>query len=141
VLRYTYTDWGRIGYVKVIPNGSTSISFLQFSYNKYGQVKRISNYDHDTAPKVNFYYSPNYYETTDISCDYKGYLKKIEFINENQVVATTSYEYDSNGRLIAAHDDASGYSVRYTYSGNRVVSITEYAGADDTQGQTGLVWN
>ena len=136
MLQYTYNDWGRIGQVQVIPNGSTAIPYLKFVYNAYGQVKRIYNYNYDTAPKVQFYYSQNYAETTDISGDYKGYLKKIEFINENQVVATTSYEYNSSGKLIAAHDDTSGYSVRYTYSGNRVASVTEYAGVDDTQGQT-----
>ena len=138
-LVYDYQEDGKVKRIQVVPNGSAVISYFIFTYNSYGQIASIE-YDSDDQPKntpaVKFYYSPNYYVTSNISPNYQGYLKKIEFINQQQVVATTSYEYNSNGKLIAAHDDTAGYSVRYSYSGNRVSSITEYAGVSNMQGQT-----
>ena len=107
-LIYSYTAEGKVEKIQVLPRNSTMISQLKFSYNDNGLISQIETDGIDAAPKVKFYYSPNYYVTTNISPDYSGYLKKIEHINKNQVVVTASYEYDSSGKLIAAHDDTSG---------------------------------
>ncbi|MBE5888333.1 MAG: DNRLRE domain-containing protein [Lachnospiraceae bacterium] len=134
VLRYLQSSDGKIAQVWLIPKDRSAISFENYTYNAYDQLKQVQIYGYDNAPKVKLYYSPHYYTTSDVSGDYYGYLKKIEFINENQIVTTVTYEYNSSGKLIAAHDETSGYSVEYTYTGERVTSVTEYA-KDSEDGQ------
>ena len=134
-LSYVYLEDGKISKIQVVPNGSSAITYFEYEYNSYGQIKQINSYNLNTGPKVKFYYSTTS-SSGSLSQDNQGYLKKIEFINEGQIVATTYYSYDSSGRLVEARDDASGYYVCYSYSGNRVSSITEYAGEDETVGQT-----
>ena len=135
-LIYSYTEDGKIEKIQVLPYSSTLISYHLLSYNDFGLITQIENDGIDTAPKVKFYYSPDYYTTTDISPDYYGYLKKVEYLNENQVIASASYEYDNTGKLIIARDDTTGYYIKYAYSGNRVAYITEYANATSNWGQT-----
>ena len=124
----------RVTDILITPNSSSTITYLKIHYNDYGQIKLIENAGVENAPKVYFFYA--YYDYEMLSIENEGYLRGIQFVNNEQVFATTTYEYDSNGKLIAANDNLSDYSVRYTYSGNRVTAITEYAGANDTQGQT-----
>ena len=134
-LIYSYMENGKVEYIQILPKNSTLITQLKFSYGNSGLISSIKMVGSDDAPEVKFYYSSGYSTTTNISQNYSGYLKKIEYLNEGQVVATASYEYDSSGKLIVARDDTSGYYVKYFYTGNKVTFIREFAHSDIDFGQ------
>lgn len=137
-LYYTNNDIGQNSAISLVPKGGSNIPFEQYTYNNYGCVKEISMTNDANAQKVRLYYSPNYYRTSNISGDYSGYLKKIEYIKNNQVIATTSYEYDNTGRLTAAYDEKTWSSVHYTYSDGKVSAVQEIGSNQEIGQKLGL---
>ena len=144
-LQFTYNNYGRITYIKLVPYGSSTITYFKITHNSYGQVNRILN--ETTQDAVIFYYS-SAYNGTSISPYNGGYLRKIVYAHQegstlldnwanymqngsNAYITAdgiATYEYDSTGKLSSARDERSDYQVEYTYTNNKVTSITEKAG-------------
>ena len=114
------------------PVNVAGITLLTFTYNSYGLIQSIANTPANQV--VNFYYSLTGNTREIPSQAARGYLRKIEHVFSDEVVATADYYYDNDGKLVMVRDLTSGYVLDYAYDGQRVRSVKELANSN-TEGQ------
>ena len=123
-LNFVRDSYERVIAIQVIPVESSAITFLTLQYNSAGMISSIVNTY--ANQRISFYYSQEANSGT-VSTSNTGYLKKAVYLSENKVVSTTEYSYDDAGKLICATEVNSGYSVNYSYDGQRVCAVEEKA--------------
>ena len=151
-ISFNPNNWGRNTSITLVPYGGSAITSFKITHNASAKVNRILN---EVSQEAAIFYYSTTYNGTDISPYNGGYLRKIVYAhqegstekanwddfmqngsNANIIVdATATYTYNSDGRLITARDELSGYEVNYGYTNGKVTSIREKAGASSTVGQ------
>ncbi len=123
----------------LIPVGKAAIRQVYFDYNTSNRLTTI-RYTRSNR-QISFYYST---DPTDTSVSSTGFfLRRIEFQNTSSGTPVAdmilSFTYDDNSNLTSITDSLDGVRLSFTYTGNNVTQITEYAitsSGTTVQGQT-----
>ena len=130
-LHFVVNSSGTVTSVRLIPNGGSTITLLNLTYNSNGVLQRVTN--PASGYTVDFYYSSTY-NGTSIATTNNGYLRKI-VRTYGSTTLTSTYEYTSTGYLRSACDQTGKYQVTVTGT-SAITMLTEYAGASlSTVGQ------
>ncbi len=143
-LNFTFDSGKRPVTVSVTPKGSSKIDFFTIKYNSEYVPDYIWN--QSSGEVIIFRYSPTTSGTISLAntkylrgiiyahCDPAVNNLEFDVVNINGTSTThikidgiAHYSYNSDGYLTKAEDGLSGYEIRYTYSGCKVVSVMEYA--------------
>lgn len=122
---------GKLTSVSLTPNGYSTFTQLNFTYNSSNLLQRVSNVQNGMT--ADFYYSSSYNGTASQSSS--GFLRKIIYTYSAGYTHTVTFEYNQEGHLTLAKDLRTQKAVGYTYDSQyRVTRIAEYANA--TQSST-----
>ncbi|MBO4797191.1 MAG: DNRLRE domain-containing protein, partial [Candidatus Methanomethylophilaceae archaeon] len=121
---FHYTN-GRLTSISLTPNGGSQITQIQFEYNSFGALKKIST-PLDSTETVEFYYSLSF--NGSFSNNYDGYLRKIV----SSKSGTCFLDYNADGTLFRSQDSDTHYQVRCVYDMQngikRICTVSEHVG-------------
>ena len=157
VVSFEYKQQTQELHVCLKPNGSTKIDFLTIGFESSDLPYAIWNAT--TREAIIFRYSSTY--AGSITSSSPKYLRELIYVHSLSAISTSilknyyetgvdsnlivdgkaSYTYNSSGRLTKVKDELSGYEIRYTYSGNKVSLIQEYANGSTAGQKIGFTYN
>ena len=128
-LQFVVDNYGTVYSVRLVPVGMGSITLLNFTYTS-GYLTTITN--PNSGDTVRFSYSATPSGAIGAS---GGYLREVKR-TFGTTTLTSTYTYDASGKLITAYDGTNAYGIAFTYTGERVTEMSEFAGSASTAGQT-----
>ena len=128
-LQFVVDTYGTVYSVRLVPVGMGSITLLNFTYTS-GYLTTITN--PNSGDTIRFSYSATPSGAIGAS---GGYLREVKR-TFGATTLTSTYTYDASGKLITAYDATNAYGIAFTYTGNQVTEMSEFAGSDSTAGQT-----